>query len=1009
MAQRWIAMAMGLLVLTCSLPLLALDPQRAPTEYVVDHWGFPAGLPQVSVTSIALDGNGFLWMSTQGGLARFDGLNFRGYGEQQIRGYRPAIGDRVWRDNSDRLWLGSSQGAAILDGDRLVAVEGLGAEVGHVHAFAVAPGGSVLLGTDHGVYAYAKGRASRLGLADSRVYALHSDGSRVYAGSDGAVYLIDAGMASLVESADDLSSLRFRQIASRAGRIYLGSSRGLFEISDGELRRPDWAEQISDQAIEALYGDSDGNLWIGLIDGLMRHSAQRPLEWVFSERDNVRPWVASIFEDPRGDLWVGSYTTGLSRWWNGWATTIGPERGLADPFVWSVARGPDDRVLVGSATGLWQVNEQGSVEAVVSTQTLRNSAVYNLFVSSAEQIWIGTRAGMARLHEGKLDEPSLWAPLATRQINAVLETAQEHYWIGTSDGLYLQSNGVLKRYGPAEGLEVAAVRSLAIFEDQLYVGSERGLYIGTEGQFRAANSGNRLDQAMITSMVPLSNGKLAIGTYRDGIHVRSATGYSELTTREGLPWNSVGNLQVDSEHLWVSGPNGVFRSTIRDIEAYVLDGGQIRTEPVLNEGRNARGGQRLRCCNAGALSRGLYANGYLWFPSLNGLVRISPNEVLPPEQPATVLIERISADGGQRWNADQRVELPLGVRDISIEYTAIAFRDPESIRFRYRLAGYESDWQSPSAQRSVRYTNLPPGSYRFELQAQGGAHDLSVTAEAVELAIPANTGESTAFRALLALAAATLIAVLGYVFSRRSAGRELQLQQQVEQRTAELRRANDRLRNANQALAEESLTDGLTGLKNRRFLARFLADWRRRSLLGETAQEQLWLFLVDLDHFKSVNDRYGHLVGDDILKQFSQLLLRLAGDGGHALRWGGEEFLLLMPEAGFSSVEKMAERIVKAVRRADFRANEVERVPLSVSLGVCPYPALPDRGDIADWALALELADAALYWVKRHGRNGWNRLIPSPQAHHDEFIAEFRHGANQLVQRGLASWQRDPG
>ncbi len=142
MAQRWIAMAMGLLVLTCSLPLLALDPQRAPTEYVVDHWGFPAGLPQVSVTSIALDGNGFLWMSTQGGLARFDGLNFRGYGEQQIRGYRPAIGDRVWRDNSDRLWLGSSQGAAILDGDRLVAVEGLGAEVGHVHAFAVAPGTS---------------------------------------------------------------------------------------------------------------------------------------------------------------------------------------------------------------------------------------------------------------------------------------------------------------------------------------------------------------------------------------------------------------------------------------------------------------------------------------------------------------------------------------------------------------------------------------------------------------------------------------------------------------------------------------------------------------------------------------------------------------------------------------------------------------------------------------------------------------------------------------------------
>lgn len=1009
--KRPIQISQGQLGLALALMLSAasavgLDLRRAPDEYVVDHWGFPAGLPQVSVTSIAEDQSGYLWMSTQGGLARFDGLSFQAYGKDELAGYKPSIGDRLWRDNQDRLWLATPRGAYLVRGDELQAVDGLGAEVGQVYAFTVAPGGSVLVGTDHGVYAYTNRSAQRLGLDDSKVYALHSDGERVYAASDAAVYQISGGMAEAVASAEDLSALRFRQISSRQGRIYVGSSRGLFEIVDGQLRRPLWADELAESAIEALYGDRQGNLWIGLLEGLMRHNDPRGLEWALEEREQVRAWIASIYEDERGDLWVGSYTTGLSRWWNGWAVRLGPERGLDDPFVWSVARGPNDEVWFGTATGLWRVAADGRTEEIASTQDLRNSAVYNLFFPSSGEVWIGTRAGMMVWDGQQFSEPSQWTPLRTLQINAVLEAGPEDYWIGTSGGLFRQNGGVFKLYGANEGLTVPAVRSLMMVEDELFVGTESGLFIGMEGAFKRVTTSLPLDSGFVTALVPLPGGKLAIGTFNDGIYIRDLTGYTELATKQGLPWNSVANLQVDTRHLWVSGPRGVYRARISEIENFLLNGDLVSTEPVINEGRSARGGQRLRCCNAGATSRGLYLQGTLWFPSLNGLVRIDPKDVKPPEQPRRAIVEQVTAEGGQRWLADQALDLPEGVRDINIHYTALAFRDPESVRFRYRLQGYDADWQTLTAQRSVRYTNLAPGAYHFDLQVQGGAHADFLAAEPLTFQVPARILETASFRLLVAALAASAVALAVLLLRKRGQGRELRLQRLVDQRTVELRRANDRLRNANQALAEESLTDGLTGLKNRRFLAKFLADWRRRSLLGETTQEHLWFFLLDLDHFKAVNDRHGHLVGDDILKQFSQLLLRLTGDSGHALRWGGEEFLLLVPDSVIGSPDRFAQRVIKAVRRADFRANDVERVPISVSLGVAGYPALHDRADIADWALALELADAALYRVKTHGRDNWNRLIPSAQAHIRDFSDGFGLGADHLVDSGLAAWEQ---
>ena len=196
------------------------------------------------------------------------------------------------------------------------------------------------------------------------------------------------------------------------------------------------------------------------------------------------------------------------------------------------------------------------------------------------------------------------------------------------------------------------------------------------------------------------------------------------------------------------------------------------------------------------------------------------------------------------------------------------------------------------------------------------------------------------------------------------------------QRVVELRQAKEaaeelaaKLRQANARLQDLVSRDGLTGLYNHRH---FQEVMDRELSRAERYGHSFSLILFDIDHFKKVNDTYGHQRGDQVLKRLSALAAKVMRSADVVARYGGEEFAVVLPETGESGVQVFAERLRREVEQLRIVVDELT-IPVTISLGVTTYRAGMHR---SDKAVLIEAADQALYQSKRSGRNRVTTLAP---------------------------------
>ena len=459
---------------------------------------------------------------------------------------------------------------------------------------------------------------------------------------------------------------------------------------------------------------------------------------------------------------------------------------------------------------------------------------------------------------------------------------------------------------------------------------------------------------------PDKDGALWIGT--PGGLTRYKNGkFANITRAQGLYDDRVFQILEDGNgNLWMSCNRGIFRVAKKDLDD-VADG---KREAVVSIAYGTGDGMRVGECNGQGQPAGWKRkDGTLWFPTPRGAVQVDPKRILRNELAPPVAIEEVTFDKKPYRAGTVTLVAPPGDGEIEIHYTGLSFLEPEKVRFKYRLVGFDRDWVDAGTRRVAYYTNIPPDRYRFEVIAANNDGVWNETGAALGFELRPHFYQARWFHVLVLFALGALVFAAYQGRIRQLAARERLLASLVKDRTRELEQAN-------QMLARFSYLDAVTGIANRRnFDDGLELEWRRLHREGGP----LSLVMIDIDHFKAFNDTYGHQKGDECLKTVAEALRRaLHRPGDICARYGGEEFGVILPGTDAAGAFAVAEGLRQSIEElAVPHAGSSVASVVTISVGVATIQ--PQEG--GSGGALIESADQALYQSKRTGRN---RVTLSP-------------------------------
>jgi signal transduction histidine kinase/ligand-binding sensor domain-containing protein/ActR/RegA family two-component response regulator len=789
--------------------VLALDPERSLTQYVHEHWTISQGLPQNHISALAQDEAGYIWIGTQEGLVRFDGADFDVFDARSD----PRLSDHAIRslfvEPGGRLWVGTHSGPVVYDGDGFTSLaEVPGIFPSQTTAFAQDRDGAIWIGSTIGLSRYRDGKArkfsSRDGLPGTLIHdLLVDDQGRIWAATNGglAYYENDRFEVLLANDGGPFSDEVVTLAADPQGQLYIGTRTGIYRLRGGELRRLDVGDPNVRAVASKLYVDDASGLWFAT-------GAQGTFRWLNGDLERLanggrleRDLVQAFLEDENGGFWIGTYSDGLHRFRSAPFKTYSEPEGLSDYNVRFVFEASDGSVYVGTGSGGLNVLRDGQIEHLNRATGFPSDSATTVFEHSRLGLLAGTPDGLYRVRDldRRIFEPI--GPLIGHHPRCLAEDSAGGLWVGTREaGVFrLGPNGV-ENYTAEDGLGSDYVRGgfVQAPDGAIYVGTDGGLSVIRDGEVHTFDESVGATEGIVAS-VYLDGDTLWVGTSSNGILRYRDGEFTTYTTDDGLHDNDFFVILDDeSGGLWFSGNRGVWRVQKSDFDRY--DRGLIDAIPYRLLGRAE--GMRNEECNGGFGPAGVVdSKGDLWFATIDGAATVDPDSLPPDEHGGHVRIEDIYLNG-ERLPRSDRHEVPPGTRDLSFTYTVLGCPSAPRAEFRYKLEGYDKTWHFAGTDRSANYTNLSPGVYTLFVQSRPPGDDFAWPAATVQLDLEPHFYETVWFP-LIALAC-TGFCVFG-VFRARSRAmirRARELENLVAERTADLRKAMEQAKAANEARGE---------------------------------------------------------------------------------------------------------------------------------------------------------------------------------------------------------------
>lgn len=961
--------------------------ERTPPlrDYAVDMWTSRNGLPHNSLRGIAQTPEGHLWFATWEGVARYNGLDFELYDRSTTPGLLDNGIGALYVDRDGALWVTDSRGNVLrrtLDGRwrqwpqqppaPQVLIQGMqkdskgrlwllyeGRGLGYMSpdgrfVYEAPPPGApvnmtlsnwlavddrdrVWVGTmdglrlrgDDGVLGNAP---ARLGLPPGSAWPYRAPDGALWIVAEGALYRMQDDGARLVHTLPGISHTT-AMLQDRHGDLWLGTeNQGLFRIGSRGVEHLPENRQVRSGRIASLFEDAEGSIWVGGNGGLYR--LRETLFSNYTTADGLSgDYVRAVMEDDRQRLWVGS-AAGLDRMERDGRIVPVPLRNSVGraPSVLSLAQSRDGAVWAGTfGDGIYRIDRDGRSRHYGTAEGL---AAGNVRVMSADRdgngIWAGTQRGLVRITDDGVRVPTTQG-LPGGLVTALL-ASDDGLWVGTIEGIRVLRGNTVQRLD-VDGL--GGGRSIFGFTpvgDAMWITSDRGLY-----------------------------------RYRDGQLAR-------VGLEQGMPVDTVFEMVPDRlGNVWISSNRGVLRTTLAALDD-VADGRSARIE--VERYNEIDGMHNAQANGSTGPSAALRGDGTYWVATAGGLSMVDParlqhfRERLPPP----VVVESVQLDGVPlHWQEQEVTRVPGGQR-VTVGYVGLSYLMSDRIRYRTRLEGLDRGWIERGNQRSVEFIGLPPGNYTLHVSAMhpGGRWSESEAAWSftVEPLLWQRRSVQAVAGVLLLLA---LVALYRYLIHRYKTS-NIRLARQVDERTADLQLQAERLLAANQektALAErlrqqaeaferQAHEDPLTGLPNRRAFDEGLArDFARSQRSGHP----LSLLVLDIDHFKTVNDTWSHSVGDQVLCEVGRLLAASCRDSDLPARLGGEEFALLLNDTALDEAQLVCARL-QGLFHAQRNWAGIEGLRVTFSAGLVQLGA-GDRAPL----LLFQRADKALYQAKSDGRD----------------------------------------
>lgn len=940
-----------------------------------ESWTTRDGLPHNTINGINQAADGYLWLSTWEGAVRFNGREFKSFG----RGPQTGLLDNgVFAINAcgqDLLVADARGGISRLSNNSWQAVTSVGTLIRSMHCDAK---GNLWIGTEgQGVYVEtASGQRLHFdaasGLTDQSIFKLLEDNAgRMWIATAQGLFVLEQTQLTAMSPSTGLPLGPVFDLALDSHGVLLAATEsGLYQWLDDRFvaRLP----QLNDKAISCILVDGQDQLWLGTVgNGLYRHS-QHGLEHLGSAEGLPNRRVTALFKDRENSLWIGT-NGGLFRLRDAPFRAIGEAEGLSDNFVRVVMAHQDGSLWIGNSKGV-DVLRDNSIRKLPGQHA--DETILSLAQDPRGGVWIGTfTSGLFRWQEGHQQEHiTRQQGLAANEVRAILPAADGSIWVGTSRGVNRISDKGTQTFTREHGLPSNFVATLHQTEDgRVWIGTATGVAYWQAGQFQTLDIRPFEEAEFVFGFFQDEGSEyLWLVTDRGLIRLHLPSGQMQSIGRgQGLPFDKFFQMLADQQgNYWISSNRGMLRLQRQQVEEVLAGSRKWLDAEIFDESDGMYSAQ----ANGGSTpAAALTADGALWFATAKGVATIQPrrlsqfSRVSPP-----VVLENIMVDG-KALTPRHNLVLEAGASRIQFEFAGLGFIMPERIQYQTRLEGFDSQWISRHTQTVTEFTNLAPGDYRFLVRARYPNGEWSDAEAAVDIYLPPYLWQRPGFWIMML---ALGIALLGLSVRWRLRGlRRFNrlLQKQVARQTRELRHTADSLRQADseksallaelkhqsQAFERQARQDPLTGLANRRAFDEAL---QREYARAVRQGRPLCLLLLDLDHFKRINDQWSHNIGDRVLKQVAQTIQAACRETDVAARWGGEEFSVLLPDTDLINAEIFAQRLRHNLSRLDF-SDVANGLTLTTSIGLATIADCEDADTI------LQRADAALYQAKESGRN----------------------------------------